>query len=493
MWRTFGVAALLLAACTRPNPRSCNDGLCTDPLFPYCDVNGTLGGERNECIAVSCPSDSFVSCEGNLEYRCNALGNNYVATSCELGCSEALAGCRLCEPNRTQCTNGSVARCDERGDLVESRKCALGCFEDLPRCRRILPSNGLSTYLDALAEPPDLVLENAYINTLTGAITVDGQVIPTHPNYLAGNGSGPSIRVFVANNVRLRNVYVSSSQQEVVTGPAVAFVAKGTITVAGRLVVEGSAGGVKDLACRGGLGILQSPNGVHGIIWASGSGGGGHATAGAAGGGANTYPGGAGGEATGNDSLEPLRGGCPAGGLVATDLNDVTTTYPLGSSGGGALQLASELSIVVDGVIDARGAHGLYEHGPGVHSVSGGGAGGGILLEAPTVNLTENARLIAKGGGGAAAAEPPDETDDGSASLGTVCPGACGDGGNGATAQAPAMAGEPYSLASGSHRTAGAGGGGLGRVRINTADATYTKSNAAIEAARVTAGLLRTR
>src|SRR5688572_8858503 len=102
----------LVVACTKSNPKSCADGACTDPRYPFCDVDGALGGDAKECIAVTCTPDEFATCRGDQEIRCNADGNNYDLVQCELGCNAATNGCRLCEPNRTNCTNGTLATCD---------------------------------------------------------------------------------------------------------------------------------------------------------------------------------------------------------------------------------------------------------------------------------------------------------------------------------------------------------------------------------------------
>ncbi|HEV7555027.1 MAG TPA: hypothetical protein VGO00_06230, partial [Kofleriaceae bacterium] len=55
-------AFVLIGACTKPNPKNCGDGSCTDPAFPFCDVDGSVGGEPNTCIAVTCSADQFAAC-----------------------------------------------------------------------------------------------------------------------------------------------------------------------------------------------------------------------------------------------------------------------------------------------------------------------------------------------------------------------------------------------------------------------------------------------
>jgi hypothetical protein len=157
------------------------------------------------------------------------------------------------------------------------------------------------------------------------------------------------------------------------------------------------------------------------------------------------------------------------------------------------VQLSSAVSIDIHGVIDVRGGYGAYEAGPEMTIIYGGGAGGGILLEAPRVSLGNGARLIAKGGGGGTVGSDTPDDDTASPSRGMSCPGMCPDGGNGAAPGMAAAPGESSPTTTGSGLISGGGGGGMGRVRINTPDATYLKSSMAVEAAVVTSGVLQTR
>src|SRR5687768_14733079 len=92
------VLAVMFAACTKPNPKSCADGVCNDQELPFCDVDGTLGGEPNECIGVACAPMEHVSCRGDQAIRCNATGTNYDLVQCERGCDPA-TGCNGCSTN----------------------------------------------------------------------------------------------------------------------------------------------------------------------------------------------------------------------------------------------------------------------------------------------------------------------------------------------------------------------------------------------------------
>ncbi len=263
-----------LTACTTPHPLDCSDGSCTDPAYPYCDADGSLGGTPKVCIAVDCTPGEVAQCQGSEALTCNALGGDYDLVHCDHGCDLATGGCRLCEPNQTACTNGKVATCDAAGKPTISEDCALGCFEDEPRCRDIVPSNGLSTAIDT-PQVSDLVLVDATINSATGSITTATGPVLVPTTMVDG------LRVFVVRNLTLRNVTLTSTyRQDGAAGPGVAFVARGPIKSEGRVRVLGGAGGEVDAQCIGGDGYYTEDDSVQTMIFtlSSGSGGGGNAT-----------------------------------------------------------------------------------------------------------------------------------------------------------------------------------------------------------------------
>lgn len=361
--------------------------------------------------------------------------------------------------------------------------CPLGCFEDEPRCREIDPSNDLAAYLDMVSDPPDVDLEDATINTNTGVITDVGGITVDVPNFLVYPPiGGVPVRVFVANKVRIGRASTQGVFYEF-TGPALAIVARDEIRVTGELHALGAAGGVLLAGCTGGRGLIRSAC----TYASSGGGGGGFATDGAKGGDVtnNSEPGGAAGIASGSERLVPLRGGC-AGGSVNNESGQ-PADLEYGGPGGGAIQLSSRTNIVIDGIIDVSGAEGggedHYDQTAG-YLIFGGGAGGGILLEAPAVTLDVNARLSAGGGVGGG-------------DTGAGCPAntSCSMAGSGARPGTPATAGADIACTPSTQMTAfsGGGGGGLGRVRINTATGTYTKASSAVEVASVTTGTVATR
>lgn len=430
---------------------------------------------------IACTPGEFAECRGDTALTCNSAGADYDAVQCARGCDPAI-GCRLCDANQTVCINGKVQSCDATGTVTSSETCPLGCFEDQPRCREIDPSNGLGKYLDMVPNPPDLDLLNVTFNTRTGDIK-DGTASIAVPSFEA-ESAGILLRVFIANSVHLSAASVQGDPGA--TGPGFALVARGDITVTGKIIVSPGAGGVALPGCSGGFGGVvegQDPGGGSGATFASGGGGGGHAASGGDGGAiVGLASPGSGGTPSGTASLEPLRGGC-AGGF-ANDVNSIPSD-PYGASGGGAIQLSSRTRIEIDDIINGRGRDGDFENlqqsdNTGAIITSGGGAGGGILLEAPRVVLGPSAQLLVGGGHGGSACDPPTPP--------------CAAGGAGSTSTAPAAAGGslPGNASSG-YVTAGGGGGGPGRIRINTPDGTYTKSNTSIEEGSLSTGILKTR
>jgi hypothetical protein len=493
-------ALLCLVGCTKKNPAAvCHDGTCIDPAYPYCDVDGTVGGEPGTCIAVSCSPNQFAACRGtDTALQCNASGGNYDVVQCPLGCDKAAGGCRLCQPGQTVCTNGVTQTCDASGAIVSSQSCPLGCFEDQPRCRDIDPSNGLAMYLDMVTDPPDVNLSGmAYsvIDTMAGTITSGDSNVPlTVPTFLkSAPAGGVDVRVFIVRKLHIDGTaQVYGTLTNALSGPALAIVATGDISIDGNLIVNGSAGTSLDTSCAGGKGF-ESDDGMRGITVASG--GGGFATPGAAGGfvtGGPRNPG-PGGGACGNASLIPLRGGGPAGGI--DDDNGEVSHF--GAPGGGAVQLSSRTKITVSGIVASDGGSGFDRAGAYGVAIYGGGSGGAILLEAPQVVLGAAGALYVRGMAGQANGPGFEVAYDGNPIPGAPCSagagGACGAGGAGAS---PGFSSQPGSGAIDNGAqvvSSGGGGGGFGRIRINSPDATYTKSNSTIEAGSLTTGTLLTR
>ncbi len=275
-----------IVACTKANPAVlCTDTTCSDPAYPFCDVGGEIGGIPGTCIAVTCTPGEFGACRGDdVALTCNAAGTSFDDVQCEMGCSVATSGCKLCEPNQTVCTNGTLATCDATGQQTAS-SCPLGCFEDQPRCRDIDPSNRLATYMDMVQNPADLDLSVGQWNVFlkTGSISSEGPgaTTLTVPSFMVPSPSGgPQIRVFVVENLKLGNVFISTQPSDPPT--AVAFIASGDITVSGAVTLDGTAGSLTTSSCVGIEGYTTTAQANGAGFWI-GAGGGGGATPGAAG------------------------------------------------------------------------------------------------------------------------------------------------------------------------------------------------------------------
>lgn len=113
----FAVVVIMVGVsleCTKPNPLSCTDGTCSDPLYPFCDSTAQFQGNVFTCIAVQCTPDTFAACRSDEALTCNTLGNDYNVTQCPLGCSQAASGCVACAANSDcksptpKCTSGGA-------------------------------------------------------------------------------------------------------------------------------------------------------------------------------------------------------------------------------------------------------------------------------------------------------------------------------------------------------------------------------------------------
>lgn len=292
----------------------------------------------------------------------------------------------------------------------------------------------------------------------------------------------------------------------------VAFVASGEIVVKGLVdaSARGSVFGSGALPCgvaggggsTGGVFFLPPSNASGGYpphLWGSnGFGGGGFGTAGGSGGATSVtvmsgVMVGAAGVVNGNPALVPLRGGCEGGAYAATQWG----------AGGGAMQFVAGRAFHLDatgpskGVLSVGGGHGIagglgvfdvLNHDP-IWGPTGGGSGGGILIESPSVVIDNGSKVLAGGGWGACATAP--DGLDADASTAIARGGACSAptfpraaGGDGAIAGAGSPGEDDPNGAS------GGGGGGLGRIRINTADGQYSAGPGTVVRGEVAAGLI---
>ena len=222
----------------------------------------------------------------------------------------------------------------------------------------------------------------------------------------------------------------------------VALVAADSIDLQGTIAVDphGGAGNNQPTADDTG----PAPGGLSPIDGTQGAGGGGGATVGGAGG----NHGAAGGAAI-SAPLDPLCGGS-AGGGQGTVAGGTSTR---GGDGGPAIMLAANKKISLGGMSCGVNADGFTADDVVAQSGAGGGSGGTILIEAPTVEIAANCTLSARGGKGGDGTGTNGQGVD----AGAVSGDGGGGGGGGMSAPRP-----------GSDGTRGGGGGGAaGFIRIH--------------------------
>lgn len=471
MMRTSVVVILMVCVlwgCKVNNPRYCDEVTqCGDPDRPYCDLTGQYpasGGVSNNCIA--CEPDAFLGCLGDTAGRCNADGSERLSEECSFGCNAAAGRCNECEPGAITCANDVVTACGADG-LGVAESCPLGCHPDGARCYELEPSNDLRFYLEQAAQAPNVTLsDGATIDTDTGEILDgDGTAVLVDSVVLPEPEDGVPVRVFMVGRLTAGDLLV-------VGEPAIAILAHDEIVLTGDFSVSATSFGPGPGSIVPVFGMAAPP--CVGLISGrvsnnqSGRGGGGNATPGGMGGAiVGERPGGAGGSATENASLIPLHGGCPGHVSQLSQVN-----------GGGAVQLVSRVSILldVDAHITANGAGG---HAGDIDFLSpggGGGSGGGILLEAPTVELRMGAGLLANGGaGGCAHFRGQDGQRSATPARGASCTDArYPPGGDGGSVTASPGPGGPLDYIPGEDGIAGSGGGAVGFIRINTLHGSYT-------------------
>lgn len=513
MFKALSVVLLVLAAVacgevkSKNNGTQCNsDGTCTDPS-QVCDVDGSIGGTPNTCVSVMCTAGQFKACQGsNSAVVCNATGNGYDTMPCVNGCDSG-SGCTAvtCTANQAlRCDADQLVSCNADGNGAVSTTCPLGCDATALKCKGVDPSNNLASNLDQAAGQGDVALpDGTTINTDNGSVTGTGGAIAV-ANVIVSQSGGPMMRVLMAKSFTIGDVRVTGTA-------ALAIVAAGDITLNGTLDLsaDGVTAGPGAIACAGaGEGgannvgsFSRAPAGNSGgyptYLWnIGGGGGGGFGSVGGTGGAYSTAsPGGAGGTTNGAPTLVPLRGGCPGGD---------GQSGPHGGRGGGAIQLVANGTVHLTGTATKKAQ--IHVGGGGgeagelgraattdtnpVFGSGGGGAGGGVLIEAATVTLDAATGIWAAGGGGGGwgscttaangmDAPPTAVTPSGGACAAGTTPAQTG--GDGATT-ADGGTGQSSSFGSG-----GGGGGGLGRIRINTADATYTSTGATVRGTVTTA------
>jgi hypothetical protein len=449
--RKLAIVLLLVAACTKKQDQCETNADCTDPAFPFCDVDGSFpasGGDKDVCTIepTDCPVDVC-------------------------GCTAGSATCG---------SDGTLTVCNADGMSVTTTMCATGCELPAATCRTIVPSNGLGPALAASASAPAISIPSgATIDTDTGDVLGSDSSLLPYSTTLVAQPSGPTIRVFAGAMVTVGDVTISGSN-------GIAFVSYGALTVgsvsANASGIVGGPGSISMGAC---VGDEEEADGSDVGIIAFGAGGGGNATLGGSGGGRNG-PGEPGGSDIGG--FTPLSGGCAGGGTEFPTDEDQDPDF--GGGGGGAIQLVSNTSVEVDGIISVGGGGGQQN--------SGGGAGGLVIVEAPAITLGPQGGIVANGGGGGGDCPGADATPD-------LVPGAGGSGGDACDSPVPAFAGgagatalvppAPGSIVQQQvieHSMYGGGGGAVGRCRLATLDGTYKSTSSVLLSVALTTDVIVT-
>lgn len=317
----------------------------------------------------------------------------------------------------------------------------------LDTCTQLLPGEplsltGMNTYdtdtLTLSTENLDIVLPASTIVTPAGSYVV---VFVTSFTL----GAGATLRVVGNSNDR-----------------PLGIVATEAVSIAGAIDLTSNGAGARDDAnCGTQVGMPGQNDGGGG----GGGGGGAFAAAGGKGGNGDTDTGASmGGDEGVAIAMRPTQvtGGCDggAGGDGQTD------TKGGAGDGGGAIFIASAVSITIPGSINASGGGGTGGKGNGGGG-GGGGSGGMIVLESKSVSIA--GKLAANGGGGGEGADGADGDIGTTGALSAMrAAGGSGDapegadgGGGGAGANTAGLA--PSQLKKGG---GGGGGGGVGFIAI---------------------------
>ncbi len=342
--------------------------------------------------------------------------------------------------------------------------CAVRCSTvDTTRCAVAVPSNVDATYVDTGATP--FTLTSMSTDACDGGTRV------------SQGGGELDLCVISASTVS-----VPAGTATITGSLPLVIIASGAVTIDGTIDVSaygttagpgGSAGGTASSEDGGG----RSPGsgGSHPGTYPDGGGGGGALCgAGGNGGTGGSGAGGGGGAAVTSWNLSPLQGG--SGGGYANGRTDSN-----GGAGGGALQIFSSVSVTLNGVILAGGGGGTRGHTEGgvrdYGAGAGGGSGGAVLIEAPTVTFGAGSRINTTGGGGGGGASTSNggNGQDGAAvSSGRASGGASGGSTYGAPGGDSGADATPDGSNGGSngngYGNGGGGGGGGGCILIRTGD-----------------------
>lgn len=417
-WLSLLLLGVVPVGCTKPNPAlSCEDGVCSDPAVPYCDVDGTLGGEEpNACISVSCSPNRFVQCRGDRAVTCNATGDNYDVVSCPYGCGDS--GCNAC--NTAACTTHIIPR------YVPAE------------CNEFAAQAALTVSTDTTIDTG-----NELMCTSTVAQT-----------------EGPEVCV-----LHFGTVSVAAGNTLTVKGPrALALIADTMLTVDGTIDANGASGNAAGGGTRVSGGTANNTKAGGGAGYRTA---GGHGAAAVGDGGALN-----GGAAFANPSTQTALLGGPRtptannGGGAITIIacrGEVSVSGVIDVGGGGG-----------------RGSRTVSQQGGGPKYAEGGGAGGTVVVQGVSVTITGQLFANGGGGGGGNSSTMNPYAEAGAAGGRSTDPAMGGDaatsvrGGFGGTGAAGMF---PGNGASNGTDKGGAGGGAAGYLLTYTLGGTSASIN----------------
>ena len=333
------------------------------------------------------------------------------------------------------------------------------------------------TWLPAAPFDPCAAEEREAELVLGGSVTYTFDT--TDGTWTASSGDPPSLpgQLIAGGEIRLLSVgrfEMGTDAVLRVVGDVPLLVASwGVIEMRGLIDASSSAAG--DGAGANHADCPMNLTGAFNVAGGGGGGGGGFGIEGGSGGVGTTAGGGRAGAVA---AAGTLRGGCPGGQGGSNELDGPRTP---GGSGGGAVALSARFTLSVEGTIHVGGAGGAggrsavdVDLATGGNGGGGGGSGGMIWLDAPTITLPSGARLLARGGGGGEGGDLNEDGDPGDAASpaggrtaeGSGSSNRGGDGGrsepdNGDT---PAEDGDPGQNNEGG---GGGGGGGGGVIRLS--------------------------
>jgi hypothetical protein len=401
--------------CSVDHCKACapNSTFCSGDDLVMCSNDGEIVNPMT--CAHGCQMDRCNTCDPGVAYcsgataiTCGADGQPASMMNCgTAGCAGGV--CNACQPNTTSCQGDTLVVCNANGMVQSTTSCALGCATSPnAHCKALVPSYGVglpSGNLSPLNVDQDgtLDLANCGANPASVAVTIGSATTTISGAQVSVMNQIGAAPICI---VRFSTIAIAANTTLTITnsgGHVLSLQAQGDIDIAGLITFVNSATGPSPGHSTLGLGTN-----ANGKMMAPGAGGGGAAFAGGAGGaciacGGSTVSGGMGGPAVTN-TLARLNGGS-VGGSVTSGLS----RYGFGGRGGGGLQLVSltRVNVTASGgiALNGEGGYGLsgniFKNTQPDLPAGGGGSGGTLVVEAPTIQLSAGALAVANGGGGA--------------------------------------------------------------------------------------------